>query len=174
VAQDHQAFGGNGPDGESVASPSSPAWGQMDLLTVFAHEFVHVLGLGDDGGDDLMGESLPSGTRRLPSSAVPAPSAGGVRVVAPTPTRAGAAVVAVDRLVRSYSLTSANRSGSASKGLADTAATATESPRPSVPLLRRIDGTLVDGQASRLLTGVIDEVLKEGNLDLRNSGSRES
>ena len=27
-AEDHRAFGGNGPDGESVASPSSPAWGK--------------------------------------------------------------------------------------------------------------------------------------------------
>ncbi len=66
--EDSQSFGGNGPGGESIAAATSPASERMDLLTVVAHELGHLLGLGDDAGDDLMGEYLPAGTRRLPAA----------------------------------------------------------------------------------------------------------
>jgi hypothetical protein len=52
---------------------SSPATGEMDLLTVVMHELGHVLGLPDDSdltsAGDLMDETLATGTRRLPSAA---------------------------------------------------------------------------------------------------------
>ena len=49
------------------AAPASPAAGKMDLLSVVAHEMGHVLGL-EDGHDtqDVMGETLAPGVRRLP------------------------------------------------------------------------------------------------------------
>ena len=56
---------------ELMATPGSPAYGRMDLLTVVTHEFGHVLGLGDVSTqlypDALMAEELPPGVRRLPS-----------------------------------------------------------------------------------------------------------
>jgi hypothetical protein len=46
----------------------APAAGQMDLLTVMAHEMGHVLGLADNGSaDDLMAWTLPAGVRRAPT-----------------------------------------------------------------------------------------------------------
>ena len=64
--QDGRAFTSTGPGGEMVATQASPAWGHIDLLTVVAHELGHQLGLGDDASDDLMGEFLSLGVRRLP------------------------------------------------------------------------------------------------------------
>jgi hypothetical protein len=64
--QGGESFTGAGPGGEMVATQASPAWGHIDLLTVVAHELGHQLGLGDDAGDDLMGEFLSFGVRRLP------------------------------------------------------------------------------------------------------------
>ncbi|MGA7501504.1 MAG: hypothetical protein WBX00_32635, partial [Isosphaeraceae bacterium] len=72
---DSRAFSGMGPTGEAVASEGSPAWGHIDLLTVVAHELGHELGLSDDGGDDLMGQFLQTGVRRLPAGLPSTPSA---------------------------------------------------------------------------------------------------
>ncbi len=55
-------------DGELLATPRSPAFGHMDLLTVVMHEMGHVLGLEDldheRHGHALMSETLPHGVRR--------------------------------------------------------------------------------------------------------------
>jgi hypothetical protein len=64
---------------EFAVAAKGPAQGHVDLLTVIAHELGHELGLADDAGNDLMGEYLPVGARRLPEPAV-APV-----VVAPAP-----------------------------------------------------------------------------------------
>jgi uncharacterized repeat protein (TIGR01451 family) len=51
------------------AIPGSAAYGKMDLVSVVAHEFGHVLGLVDcDNLQDVMGETLASGVRRLPTA----------------------------------------------------------------------------------------------------------
>jgi hypothetical protein len=55
-------------DSEFTGSPSSPARGHVDLLTVVTHEIGHVLGLPDNQGDDLMGQSLAPGVRRYPEA----------------------------------------------------------------------------------------------------------
>jgi hypothetical protein len=48
---------------------STPAPGQMDLLTVVSHEVGHVLGLGDHAsGTDVMTTALQTGVRRLPEA----------------------------------------------------------------------------------------------------------
>ena len=56
---------------ELLASPSSPAAGHEDLLTVLMHELGHTLGVNDlnssQSSADLMAETLPTGVRRLPS-----------------------------------------------------------------------------------------------------------
>jgi hypothetical protein len=43
--------------------------GQVDLLTVVAHELVHVLGLAYEGGDSVMAKALAPGVRRYPEAA---------------------------------------------------------------------------------------------------------
>jgi hypothetical protein len=53
---------------------AGPAAGRMDLLTVVAHELGHELGLGDiNADDDVMGEALAAGVRRVPAAADLAP-----------------------------------------------------------------------------------------------------
>ena len=54
-------------DTERIASESSDAFGRMDLLTVVMHELGHVLGKDHADAPNLMGEELPTGTRRLPA-----------------------------------------------------------------------------------------------------------
>jgi streptogramin lyase len=53
-------------DGGFPATPGSPAYGKVDLLTVVAHELGHELGFDDTADNSLMGVFLPTGTRRLP------------------------------------------------------------------------------------------------------------
>src|SRR5260370_2371736 len=48
------------------ASPSSRAYGEMDLLSVVTHELGHVLGL-DESNTGFMSELLVAGTRLAPS-----------------------------------------------------------------------------------------------------------
>jgi hypothetical protein len=52
---------------------------RMDLVSVVAHELGHLLGLADRPGerhaDNLMGESLSTGTRRVPTSGDVTPAA---------------------------------------------------------------------------------------------------
>jgi hypothetical protein len=50
---------------ELRADSDSDAEGNMDLLTVILHEFGHILDLHHDSEDELMGESLETGTRHL-------------------------------------------------------------------------------------------------------------
>jgi hypothetical protein len=48
-----------------AATPASPAYGEMDLLTVVMHELAHIVGYGDTTSG-LMAEDLPAGTRLAP------------------------------------------------------------------------------------------------------------
>jgi hypothetical protein len=51
------------------ATPGSPASGKMDLLSVVSHELGHALGLQDsENTQDVMGETLAPGVRRLPTT----------------------------------------------------------------------------------------------------------
>jgi hypothetical protein len=51
------------------ASPPAPSSERMDLRSVVDHEFGHVLGLDDsDNLQDVMGETLSPGVRRLPTA----------------------------------------------------------------------------------------------------------
>jgi hypothetical protein len=172
TAKDSQAFGGNGPGGEVVASPSSPAWGHMDLLTVVAHELGHVIGLVDDAGSGLMGEFLPSGTRRLPASAVravlaPVPSAG---AAAPALAHASATAAAVDHLLQDYSAIPASRSGNSSIGSAGEVLE--RSTSTSFPVMGSSSHIPPSVRPSPLLTGSIDEFLQKKDTGLRIKAKR--
>src|SRR5205814_9000588 len=65
-------FGARAAGHELRATPDSPAYGRMDLLTVLTHEMGHLLGFAHDDGDDVMAETLAVGERRTPASLVPA------------------------------------------------------------------------------------------------------
>jgi hypothetical protein len=65
-ADEEFEFGGN----EGITRPGSPAAGRIDLVTVLAHEFGHLLGFDHDAADGpltLMASSLAEGTRRNPA-----------------------------------------------------------------------------------------------------------
>jgi hypothetical protein len=66
---DDTGFRRQNADGELLATPSSPAYGDMDLLTVVMHELGHVLGFEDldpeEHPHDLMSGTLATGVRRL-------------------------------------------------------------------------------------------------------------
>jgi len=64
---DNSEFRSGGKDGELVAVASSPAVGDMDLLTVVMHEMGHVLGFEDLNPEAnlLMSGTLDAGERRL-------------------------------------------------------------------------------------------------------------
>jgi hypothetical protein len=53
---------------------NSPARGHIDLLSVVAHELGHLLGYGEDDGNDVMGEYLAPGVRHVPVAAVSIPA----------------------------------------------------------------------------------------------------
>jgi hypothetical protein len=52
--------------GVYAATPSSPAYGHMDLLTTLVHELGNVMGFAEDQGQDVTGATLQAGTRRIP------------------------------------------------------------------------------------------------------------
>ena len=52
-----------GPGGRAGAA--GPAAGRVDVLTVLTHEVGHLFGLPTTTRDDLMGDNLPLGVRRI-------------------------------------------------------------------------------------------------------------
>jgi hypothetical protein len=88
------------PGDDSEFAPgavNSPARGRMDLLSVLDHEMGHELGFGDDDGNDVMGESLAAGVRRVPAAAraavsttADAPAPAIAAVASPQPANASA------------------------------------------------------------------------------------
>jgi hypothetical protein len=79
-----------GGDGSLVAKSGSSPEGQMDLLTVLAHELGHMLGLEDLPSEtqvgDLMAETLSTGIRKVPRllplfEPMPAPPRAPARIV---------------------------------------------------------------------------------------------
>ncbi len=69
---DNKEFKTSAINRELTAIGSSPAFGDMDLLTVVTHELGHVLGFNDltsaAGEGSLMGGTLEAGTRYLPGN----------------------------------------------------------------------------------------------------------
>jgi Ca2+-binding RTX toxin-like protein len=66
---DDSEFRRHGGNGELLAKPSSPAYGDMDLLTVVMHELGHVLGLEHTEQEGLMDAALDPGARYLADEA---------------------------------------------------------------------------------------------------------
>jgi hypothetical protein len=65
--QDDSEFAITLRNGTLLARPESDAFGQIDLLSVVAHELGHVLGLSHD--DDAMAPALKAGERVMPNLA---------------------------------------------------------------------------------------------------------
>jgi Ca2+-binding RTX toxin-like protein len=69
---DNTEFKASRINGELTAMASSPAFGEMDLLTVVMHEMGHMLGFTDlnpgTGVNDLMVGTLEAGVRHLPGN----------------------------------------------------------------------------------------------------------
>src|SRR5262249_11883963 len=89
---DDTEFAGKGDAGSLTAPATSPAFGQMDLLTVVMHELGHVYGLEDldsaANTHDLMATTLVPGGRRLPGQAprpLPPNASENVGTMIPTP-----------------------------------------------------------------------------------------
>ena len=55
--------------GVYAATPGSPAYGHMDLLTTLVHEFGNAMGFAEDQGQDVAGATLQAGVRRIPTVA---------------------------------------------------------------------------------------------------------
>jgi hypothetical protein len=62
-------------DGATAATRASGAYGDMDLLSVIAHELGHVLGFGHDSGAAFMDDTLAAGVRTFSTQPYPAPLA---------------------------------------------------------------------------------------------------
>jgi hypothetical protein len=132
---------------EFDATPGSPAYGEVDLLTVVSHEMGHVLGLPDFANAafpyDVMDISIATGVRRIPQASdlqglQPAASVVPPASISPASTVPGPITVA----------TSASSSGTVTSPTTTTAAPATAPvaqplllSSPSSPL-----GPLVDGE----------------------------
>jgi hypothetical protein len=54
--------------GVYAATPGSPAYGHMDLLTTLVHEFGNAMGFAEDQGQDVSGATLQAGVRRIPTA----------------------------------------------------------------------------------------------------------
>jgi hypothetical protein len=76
-------------DAEFPATPGSPAYGKVDLLTVVTHELGHELGFDDTAGNSLMGVFLTPGTRRIPAPAHPEAGSGSTLIPAALVSVAG-------------------------------------------------------------------------------------
>jgi hypothetical protein len=65
----NEEFTAQGAGVKLKANESSPAYGQMDLITAVSHELGHVLGLPHArGANDLMSSTLDTGVRLLTTS----------------------------------------------------------------------------------------------------------
>jgi hypothetical protein len=104
TAIDQRDFSGTDTAGAAVAPEGSSAWGHMDLLTVVAHELGHELGLSDDSDDDLMGQFLATGVRRLPAGlSLPSAALAGTRsyvAAAAESVSAPVSASAIDRAIQ--------------------------------------------------------------------------
>ena len=60
-------------NGVYAATPGSPAYGHMDLLTTLIHELGNAMGFAEDQGQDVTGATLQAGVRRIPTVAAASP-----------------------------------------------------------------------------------------------------
>jgi hypothetical protein len=131
------------------------------------------LGLVDDQGDDLMGEFLPTGTRRLPPAVVPALTAADL----PGASRASdlsspLAAAAVDHLFEGHHHTSATGSGDSSAGSRDAAVAIPGSMSTIVRLRRRSDQIPENANPSQVLAGTAQGPLEKGTIGLRTRAKK--
>jgi hypothetical protein len=128
-----RAFGQAGPDGESVASPASPAADDVDLLTVLEHELGHVIGLADNAvAGDLMDITLGLGVRRAPTAADLATIAGSSTT---TTVRAMTAAVVPSSVTQPVVLNGSVSSATVDAALASIAGAAVgdgDAPNPTI------------------------------------------